>query len=86
MDTCDHIVYHSDSFYYRLYRSKHNSIIRNIQKLYTTKNIYTVIAVLVVAAIGFGYGYKLVTDNISDKVSGEIKVHSLPDKPMSLPG
>ena len=35
------------------------------------KNRYTVVAVLVVAVVAFGYGYKIVTDNISDKVSGE---------------
>ena len=36
------------------------------------KNIFTVIAVMIVAAVGFGYGYKIVTGNISDsKVSGE---------------
>lgn len=36
-----------------------------------TKNRYTVIAVLAAAAIGLGYGYKIVSDNISNKVSGE---------------
>ena len=41
------------------------------KKLHTTKNIFTVIAVMIVAAVGFGYGYKIVTGNISDKVSGE---------------
>lgn len=41
------------------------------KKVYMTKNIYTVIAVLAVAAIGLGYGYKIVSDNISNKVSGE---------------
>ena len=41
------------------------------KKLHTTKNIFIVIAVMIVAAVGFGYGYKIVTGNISDKVSGE---------------
>ena len=41
------------------------------KKLHTTKNIFTGIAVMIVAAVGFGYGYKIVTGNISDKVSGE---------------
>lgn len=41
------------------------------KKVYMTKNRYTVIAVLAVAAIGLGYGYKIVSDNISNKISGE---------------
>lgn len=41
------------------------------KKVYMTKNRYTVIAVLAAAAIGLGYGYKIVSDNISNKVSGE---------------
>lgn len=41
------------------------------KKVCMIKNRYTVVAVLVVAVVAFGYGYKIVTDNISDKVSGE---------------
>lgn len=43
----------------------------NCSKTTHNKNIFTVIAVMIVAAVGFGYGYKIVTGNISDKVSGE---------------
>lgn len=41
------------------------------KKLHKTKNIFTVIIVMIVASVGFVYGYKIVADNISDKVSGD---------------